>query len=77
MDKFPEAFERFEDKVDVSRIESYNELTSAFASWAGHKFFYTRRQMEALAVEAIERGINVPTWKVVDSQGSINTILNG
>ena len=55
MDKFPEAFDRFEETVEVDRIDSFNALTSAFASWAGQKFLYTRRQMEGLAVEASER----------------------
>jgi hypothetical protein len=56
MDKFPEAFRRFEKQVSLRNIESFRQLTSAMASWAGPKWMYTRKQMEALAAEARKRG---------------------
>ena len=59
MDKFPEAFDRFENKISVDEIRSFRELTFAFGSWAGQKWFGTIRQVEALAVEARKRGIPV------------------
>jgi len=59
LDKFPEAFDRFEKKVNVDDIASFRELTYAFASWAGQKWFGTGRQMEALGVEAQRIGIPI------------------
>ena len=59
MDKFPEAFGRFENRVRVYDIESFRQLTLAFASWSGPNWRGTRRQMEALVVEARRFGIPV------------------
>jgi hypothetical protein len=59
MDKFPEAFKRFEQMVDVERIESFRQLRLAFASWAGQKWHDTPLQLNALAVEARKQGIPV------------------
>jgi len=69
MDKFPEAFSRFEEVVDVNRIDSFRQLRLAFASWAGWKWRGTYMQKRALAVEARKLGIPVfierrPTVKV-------------
>jgi hypothetical protein len=33
LDRFPEAFRRFEEVVDVDRIESYRQLKLTYASW--------------------------------------------
>jgi hypothetical protein len=60
LDKFPEAFERFEEVVDVDRIRSFRQLKLAFGTWAGEKWIPTSRQLEALAVEARKHGI--PTF---------------
>ena len=57
MDKFPEAFKRFEHKVNVKKIETFRQLTLAFGSWAGEKWRSTSRQMDALAIEARKRRI--------------------
>ena len=59
MDRFPEAFSRFEEVVDVRRIESFRQLMLAFASWAGWKWRGTYMQKRALAVEARKLGIPV------------------
>jgi len=59
MDKFPEAFSRFEEVVDVNRIDSFRQLRLAFASWAGWKWRGTYMQNRALAVEARKLGIPV------------------
>jgi hypothetical protein len=56
-DKFPEAFKRFERKVNVEKIETFRQLTLAFGSWAGEKWRGTSRQMDALAVQARRVGI--------------------
>lgn len=60
MDKFPEAFERFENDVDIGRFVSYMELTSAFRWWAGEKWIGTPRQWEAFNAEAEKIGFPVP-----------------
>lgn len=60
MDKFPEAFERFENDVDISKFVSYMELTSAFRWWSGEKWIGTPRQWEALNKEAKNVGFEVP-----------------
>ena len=57
LDKFPEAFRRFEQVVDVDRIESFTQLELAFALWAGRNWIGTYLQREALAREARKRGI--------------------
>ena len=57
MDKFPEAFSRFEKKVNVRQIKTFSQLTLAFSGWAGSKWAGTSRQKEALAVEAHRLGI--------------------
>ena len=60
MDEFPEAFERFEKRVYVGRIRSFDQLSLAFGLWAGKNWRGTKKQVEALKVEAGERGIPVP-----------------
>jgi hypothetical protein len=57
LDKFPGAFKRFEQVVDVSKIETFRQLKLAFQSWAGKKWLDTPRQVEALRVEAVKLGI--------------------
>jgi hypothetical protein len=46
-DRFPEAFRRFEEDVDVIRFESFRQLELAFGRWAGQKWIPTYRQMDA------------------------------
>jgi hypothetical protein len=58
MDRFPEAFRRFESDVDVGRFESYHQLTLAFRWWAGERWKGTPRQWEALTREAENLGFN-------------------
>jgi hypothetical protein len=78
-EKFPEAFRRFEERVNTDKIETFRQLTLAFGSWAGQKWVPTWRQTNALAVEAERLGIPIqgergrrvfrshwiwqPTWK--------------
>jgi hypothetical protein len=59
LDRFPEAFRRFEEVVDIRRIESFRQLRLAFASWAGWNWRDTYMQNRALAVEARRVGIPV------------------
>jgi hypothetical protein len=57
MDRFPEAFNRFEQVVDVDKIENFRQLELAFGQWSGHKWGPTTRQLNALGVEARRLGI--------------------
>ncbi|MEM0008339.1 MAG: hypothetical protein QXR89_08805 [Candidatus Bathyarchaeia archaeon] len=57
MDRFPEAFQRFEQVVDVSKIRSFKELLSAFKLWAGRKWVDSPLQLAALKEEAFKREI--------------------
>jgi hypothetical protein len=59
LDKFPEAFERFEEVVNVRRIKNFGQLRLAFAMWAGEKWIPSSRQLQALAEEARKIGIPV------------------
>jgi hypothetical protein len=67
-DRFPEAFRRYEEVVDVDKIESWRELKSSFASWTGANWKDTNLQNSALAVEARKRSIPLQieralTWR--------------
>lgn len=57
MDKFPEAFERFEKDVNVNKIESFKQLELEFESWSGKKWKGTSKQVRALEREARRLGI--------------------
>jgi len=56
MDKFPEAFRRFEKVVDVDSFESYRELRYAFTHWASKRWRNTYSQNRALAEEGWRLG---------------------
>ncbi len=60
MDKFPEAFARFEEDVDTEEIEDFRELKASFSLWAGEHWVGSSRQISALKVEAHRLGISVP-----------------
>jgi hypothetical protein len=53
---FIEAFERFEQRVDISRFDSYRQLLYAFGWWAGRRWVDSYRQNDALRDEARKRG---------------------
>lgn len=55
MDKFPEAFRRFEKVVDVDSFESYKELSYAFGYWTGKRWRDSYLQNLALKREAERR----------------------
>jgi hypothetical protein len=68
LDKFPEAFERFERVRNVDEIRSFRQLEMEIAEYMGEKWRGTSRQLSALAVEAQKRGIPLTiektgTWK--------------
>jgi hypothetical protein len=56
MDKFPEAFARFERVVDMRSFRSYRELAYAFSHWAGRRWVNSHAQDVALRKEAEKRG---------------------
>jgi len=60
LDEFPEAFKRFEKRVDVRRIRSFDHLALSFSHWAGKQWRGTSKQIEALKAEARRIGIPVP-----------------
>ena len=62
MDRFPEAFERFESDVDIGRFRSYHELTLSFRWWAGERWVGSSRQWEALNAEAENLGFEPPDF---------------
>lgn len=60
LDKFPEAFRRFERVVETRSFCSFQELIVSFNYWAGRNWKGTRKQIAALEVEAGKLGIPVP-----------------
>ena len=48
MDRFPEAFHRFERAVDLRSFRSVRELKYAFAHWAGRRWVDSYAQKRAL-----------------------------
>lgn len=64
MDKFPEAFDRYEERVDIDDLQSASELISTFAYWQGRDT--TKTQINALAVESIKKKLgfdwSIPKW---------------
>jgi hypothetical protein len=62
MDKFPEAFERFERDVSTRRIKTFEQLQLSFSNWAGSKWKDTDRQNDALAVQARKLGIETEDY---------------
>jgi hypothetical protein len=60
LDKFPEAFKRFEEVVDIDQIQTFSELRSSFSLWAGKNWKGSNEQITALEVEARRLGISVP-----------------
>ena len=51
MDRFPEAFHRFEKVVDLRSFRSGRELTYAFTHWAGRRWINSYLQNKALKRE--------------------------
>ena len=59
IDKFADAFKRFEEVVDTRYIHSFTQLKLSFERWAGEKWKDTPKQNEALKHEARKIGIPV------------------
>ncbi len=56
MDRFPEAFRRFEQDVDVDDFENYQQLAYAFSHWAGKRWIDSYKQNLALKREGKRLG---------------------
>ena len=56
LDKFPQAFDRFEEDVDTRNIRSFQQLFFESQTWGGRQTPMTRRQTEAQRHEASKRG---------------------
>jgi len=56
VDRFPEAFERFEQSVPIKQFTSYRQLLYAFGWWAGKRWVDSYKQNLALKEEARKRG---------------------
>jgi hypothetical protein len=72
LDKFPEAFRRFERQVrDVDDIRDYQELKLQFMKWAGERWKETPKQTTALAIEARKKGIPLISVRTREWRGEI------
>jgi hypothetical protein len=64
MDKFPEAFNRYEERVDIDDLQSASELISTFVNWQGYN--PTSKQIDGLRIESIKRRLGIdwslPKW---------------
>lgn len=68
MDKFPEAFRRFERVVRTDNIRSFSQLKMMFSSWAGERWINSLAQNEALKTQSERLGLDeIPTrWIPVE-----------
>ena len=55
MDKFPEAFKRFEQEIDLSEVKDRGDITRKFSYWQTRDM--THKQKEALWQIAEDKGI--------------------
>ena len=64
MDKFPEAFNRYEERVDIDDLQSASELISSFSIFQGYNA--TSKQIDGLRIESIKRRLgfdwSIPKW---------------
>lgn len=56
VDRFPEAFKRFEYTVDIDSFDDYRELSLAFSHWAGKRWVDSYKQNVALKKEGQKLG---------------------
>jgi hypothetical protein len=73
MDKFPEAFDRFESQVDLGSFDSYRELVVAFQWWSGKRWKGTYNQRRALKRQVKERRLHFPNRKATIRLGHSKT----
>jgi hypothetical protein len=77
MDKFPEAFKRFERDVRTDNVRLFNQLKIMFSGWAGERWINSLAQNEALKREAGRLGIGeLPTrWIPVERDFNLRSKL--
>src|SRR5450759_1658024 len=68
MDKSPEAFRRFESKVDTKHIETWKQFHLVFASWGGSKWRPTWKQTDALHIQAKRLGIPIQGYRTREEE---------
>jgi len=75
-DRFPEAFDRFEDDVYTSDFRSFQELLSSFAWWSGKRWRGSRAQINALKNEGEKLGFDtsLPFWVKKRDYGKYHAI---
>jgi hypothetical protein len=61
MDKFPEAFKRFEKQTNIDEIDTFRELLREFRIWAKEKYVGSQLQVSALMNEGSRLGL--VNWK--------------
>lgn len=60
MDKFPEAYERFEKMMHPEDVRSFQQLLMMYGEWADpRKWIPTSRQIEALRRETLKHGLPI------------------
>jgi len=60
LDKFPEAFQRFEQQVETKNIQTFAQLVLVFRSWSGERWKVSPKMVKALAIQAQRLGIPLP-----------------
>ena len=55
MDKFPQAFKRFEEEMDISKVKDTDDIYRKYVRWQGYKI--STKQQICIRRIAIERGI--------------------
>lgn len=57
-DRFPEAFKRFEEEINVSKVNTLDELIDEFKDWGLERAPITNLQRKVLAIEGVKIGID-------------------
>lgn len=57
MDRFPEAFNRFERDVGTKDIRTFSQLFFEYQQWGGKMAPMTHKQVSALRMEAVKHHI--------------------
>lgn len=56
-DRFPEAFKRYEEKVETKDMKTFDQLLTSFKIWADKKWIGSRKQVKGVAIESEKKGI--------------------
>jgi len=69
LDKFPEAYKRYEDAIDTSEMKTFQELLYSFRGWGKQRFPPTTKQIDALKIEA-KKHLDLINKEFVSVRGS-------